>query len=116
MTPAVPALDFALATDGRGFRTPAAGLVSLGRRQAMRRILLQLMEQRFAAPGAPLSTPALIEVGWPGERMQPSAAQNRFYNAMAVLRSLGLREVLISSYDGYAIDLELSVGWGDPVP
>jgi len=55
-------------------------------------------------PGAGLSLDDLLEIGWPGERVVPSAGANRVYVALTTLRNMGLRGHLISQGDGYLLD------------
>ncbi|HEY2407165.1 MAG TPA: tetratricopeptide repeat protein [Polyangiaceae bacterium] len=85
-------------------RAPSGELIDLAARPQLLRILIALAEQRVKAPGAPLAVEELIEQGWPGERMQPLAAQNRMKVALSTLRSLGLRELLMRNDDGYLLD------------
>jgi hypothetical protein len=47
---------------------------------------------------------ALLAAGWPGERILPDAATNRLYVAIATLRKLGLRDVLVRFDEGYRLD------------
>jgi hypothetical protein len=52
---------------------------------------------------------ALLQAGWPGERVVPSAGANRVYVALTTLRKLGLRHFLLSRDDGYLLDPALPV-------
>ena len=79
------------------------------RRQAIRRLLVALVDLHASAPGAGSTIAELIEAGWPGERILPSAAPNRFHNAMAVLRTLGLRGMLVTTEEGYMLDPAITV-------
>ena len=63
-----------------------------------------LVRDRRERPGQVLSRRELIEVGWPGEQILEAAAMNRLHNGIAVLRSLGLRLVLLTHDDGYLLD------------
>jgi len=67
-------------------------------------ILKALLEKRLAAPDAALDQQALLEAGWPGERVKHEAGTLRVYNALSTLRKLGLRSVLLSRDDGYLLD------------
>jgi len=89
---------------GRWFELPGAARVSLQRRRALRLILKALLEKRLAAPDAALDQQALLEAGWPGERVKHEAGTLRVYNALSTLRKLGLRSVLLSRDDGYLLD------------
>ena len=55
----------------------------------------------------------LLEAGWPGERVLPEAAANRVYVAVATMRKLGLRDVLLSRDDGYLLTTDIDVVYGD---
>ncbi len=95
--------------DGRWLQTPGDEPKDLRRRKAMRFILVRLADEHRANPGAGLSLEVLLEAGWPGERVMPSAGANRVYVALTTLRKLGLRKVLLSQDDGYLIDPALPV-------
>lgn len=89
---------------GRWFEVPGAARVSLQRRRALRLILKALLERRLASPNVALGQQALLEAGWPGERVKHEAGTLRVYNALSTLRKLGLRSVLLSRDDGYLLD------------
>jgi hypothetical protein len=89
---------------GLWFRTPEGELVSVERWRPLQRLLARLAGQRVTAPGQPLSVEELIAAGWPGERMLPKAGATRVYSAVASLRRLGLREVLVRDGRGYLLD------------
>lgn len=74
------------------------------RRHTLRRLLRAFVNARQKTPGTGLPMDALITAGWPDERILPHAAANRVYVAIATLRKLGLRDVLISHEDGYLLD------------
>jgi predicted ATPase/Tfp pilus assembly protein PilF len=93
-----------VASTGRWFQLPGGEKVSLQRRHAMRLLLKRFVDHRLAAPGVALSLEALLEAGWPGQRVHPQAGASRVYNALTELRKLGLRDVLISRDDGYLLD------------
>jgi tetratricopeptide (TPR) repeat protein len=100
----MPADALVVSEDGRVFRTPAARAVTLERRRAVRLILLKLVDHRLKAPGEPLSADTLLEYGWPGERVLAEAGASRVYVALATLRKLGLRGLLMSRDGGYLLD------------
>jgi hypothetical protein len=54
-------------------------------------------------PGVALSADALIAAGWLGERLLIEAASTRLRTAISALRKLGLRDVIQTRDDGYAI-------------
>lgn len=59
---------------------------------------------RHAARRGPATADELIAAGWPGELIQPEAARMRLHNAVAALRSMGLRGLLLTSAEGYRLD------------
>jgi predicted ATPase len=90
---------------GRGFRLPGApAVVDLSRRAPLRRILERLAQSRRAEPGEAVAVDEILAAGWPGEKIQAEAALNRLHVALATLRKLGLREVLITADGGYMLD------------
>ncbi len=95
--------SLAVGADGRWFQLPGDGAVSLERWRSLQRVLARLADERRERPGASLSVEALVLAGWPGERMLARAGATRVYTAIASLRRLGLREVLLSSEQGYML-------------
>ncbi len=57
----------------------------------------------------------LLDVGWPDDPVMPDVGARRVYVALATLRKLGLREVLLSQDDGYLFSPELEVTLSDAV-
>jgi predicted ATPase/predicted negative regulator of RcsB-dependent stress response len=110
----LPAL--AIARDGRAFRAPAGEWVDLGRRRSLRLLIDALARARLESPGRGLDLEGLRAIGWPGERMLPEAAANRVYVALASLRKMGLRQVLISRDDGYLFDPTVELTLVDDPP
>ena len=100
-------------TEGRGFEVPGEERVDLGRRRALRLILRKLANHGMTAGGQALSLDDLLEAGWPGERVLPEAGANRVYVAVATLRKLGLRDVLLNRDDGYLLDPDVELQYGD---
>src|SRR5271166_3865627 len=94
---------------GLWFRTPQGEMVSVERWRPLQRLLARLAEQRETAPAQPLSVEELIAAGWPGERMLPKAGATRVYSAVASLRRLGLREVLVRDGRGYVLDANVPI-------
>jgi tetratricopeptide (TPR) repeat protein len=94
------------APDGSWFEIDASARVSLTQRETLRRLFAALLERWRPAPDAPepLDVDAMIEVGWPGERLEPQSAANRVYASIRLLRKLGLRDVLVTLDGGYALD------------
>ncbi|MCK6571208.1 tetratricopeptide repeat protein [Myxococcota bacterium] len=90
--------------DGTAFRAPGSDVADLGRRMTQRRLLQRLVAERVKTPGRPLSPEVLFEAGWPGDRSRRTAALNRVHVALATLRTLGLRSLLIRRGGGYLLD------------
>ena len=98
--------DDALVVSGSGewFKPSGGERVDLKNRRSLRLVLRALIRHRFDHPGETLTTHALFEAGWPGERAQPQAATSRVYVALSTLRKLGLRDVVVKKESGYLID------------
>ncbi|MGE0786991.1 MAG: AAA family ATPase [Sandaracinaceae bacterium] len=94
---------------GAGFAVSGAEPVDLGRRGALKRIVEALGERRLSEPGRPLDAAALFERGWPGQQIRSDSASTRVRVAIATLRKLGLKSVLLTEEDGYLFDPEVSV-------
>jgi hypothetical protein len=71
----------------------------LGR--AQRRIVDALAALHRRSPGAVLTIPELLEIGWPGERPMAEAGANRVYVALTHLRRMGMRGVIERHEGGY---------------
>ncbi len=100
---------YVIGVDCRSLSAPHAEPVNLGRRGALRRVLLELAEKRIAEPGSGLSVDALLGAGWPGEKMSYEAGVARVYTTIQRLRALGLQAVLITRDDGYLLDPNVPV-------
>jgi hypothetical protein len=88
---------------------PDGTQIDLSRRKNVRLVLRALVDARRGKPGEPLSGDALLSAGWPGERMRADAATKRVHTAIWTLRSLGLREVLLTEGDGYRLDPSITL-------
>lgn len=97
-----------LAVAHDGF-TLAGKHADLRKNKLLLRLLSALAEERLAAPGRCLTVDALLQVGWPGEKMQREAGQNRVYVAIAALRRAGLGEHLERDDGGYRLSPTLRV-------
>lgn len=86
--------------------------VDLARRGSLRRMLAALVEARVSSPGSTLDGAALTSAGWPDERILVEAAATRVRVAIATLRKLGLRNVLLTRDDGYLLDPAVRVERG----
>ena len=89
---------------GDWFRPPRGKRITCDRRQAARRLLVKLTQQRVEAPGVAIESDMLLEVGWPGERIAAKAARNRLYVTLATLRKLGLKGILRATEEGYMLE------------
>ncbi len=90
--------------NGHRFRAPGArAWTDLERRAPLRRVLLALARERRDAPGETLAVDQILAAGWPGERVGYAAAANRVYVALATLRKLGLRDVILTGEGGYLL-------------
>jgi hypothetical protein len=92
-----------VAADGLWFQLPEGPVVSVERWRPLQRLLARLAQERQQRPGQPLPVDTLILAGWPGERMLARAGATRVYTAIASLRKLGLRDVLLSVEHGYML-------------
>jgi hypothetical protein len=81
----------------------------LRRRRSLRALLVAFVERRRCDPGGTFTVDDLVAIGWPGERVLPTAGANRVYVALSTLRSMGLRRCLISRRGGYLLDPEVEV-------
>jgi tetratricopeptide (TPR) repeat protein len=95
--------------NGRWFRNPHGEVVSIARWRPLQRLLERLAERREIAPGEPLSVEALVAAGWPGERMLPKAGATRVYTAIASLRRIGLRDMLVRDEGGYSLRTDVAI-------
>ena len=78
-----------VARDGSSFSW-GTDVVDLSRNKLLARLLRALAQERLSSPGSSLTVNALMEIGWPGEKMRRDAGQNRVYVAIAALRRAGL--------------------------
>lgn len=90
-----------VASDLGWFQLGADRRIDLSRRMNSRAILQGLVDRAASSPPQPLSVDDLIALGWPGEKMARGSALNRLYVALATLRSLGLRDVIVRDARGY---------------
>lgn len=96
-------LDFAT----RRARPPGGAWCDLERRSLLWRLIEVLSEQRLAQPGVPLPLGELLSALWPGEVMVQKSGRARLYTAVAQLRKMGFREVLVSNREGYYFDPDI---------
>jgi regulator of sirC expression with transglutaminase-like and TPR domain len=103
----------ALTVDRRGlsFRVGDGPEVDLSRRRALPLLLVRLVEHHRSGASHGLGWPALVDAGWPGEKMLPDAAWARLRTAIRTLRKLGLEDVLLTIGSGYLLDPSCEVRW-----
>jgi excisionase family DNA binding protein len=87
-----------VARDGRWFEL-RGNRVDLARRPVLSRVLACLTR----TPGVVLERDDLFASGWPGERALAGSRGQRVRSAIAALRELGLRGVVVNEGAGYAI-------------
>lgn len=91
-----------LAADGAWFER-GGERVCLRKRRSARLVLAALIAERERMPGESLTRQAMIDAGWPGERILEKAARQRLYVLINTLRKLGL-DALETTDDGYRLD------------
>ncbi len=90
-------------------RPPGRPRIDLRRRRVLRRVLSRLVELRLEAPGKVITVEEALAAGWPGEVLGRDAAANRVRVAIATLRKLGLKDVVLTRGDCYFLDPAIAV-------
>lgn len=98
--------------DGSWFRVPAGDIVDIERRKSLRLILMALADARTERPGQHLSLWDLLSAGWPGEKVIREAGASRVHVAVATLRRMGLRDLLLHSKEGYMLTPNVDIARG----
>ena len=98
-----PELPLVVAVDGSWFDRMGQRVL-LRSYRVLGALLARLAERRLSTPGLPVPAPELVGAGWPNERIADRAARNRLRVALATLRKVGLRDVLVTKDGGYMID------------
>jgi hypothetical protein len=93
----------------RWVRPPGGAPLDLARRGSLRRVLDALVTRRLEEPGVAWSSIALLEAGWPGDRVLHEPGMMRVYSVIRRLRALGWGDALVTRDDGYLIDPEVEV-------
>lgn len=78
----------------------------LTHRPNLMRILAALADARLSTPGRSLESEKLLAVGWPGERVRPDAGRQRVRTALATLRDFGLKNVLVTTREGWHLAMD----------
>jgi hypothetical protein len=107
-----PRRSLSVQREGRFFRIDDGPAIDLSRRRALPLLLLRLASHH-ARSSQGMGWPALVEAGWPGEKIGADAAWARLRTAIRTLRALGLEGVLITIGTGYLIDPSFDVRWVD---
>lgn len=87
-----------IASDARWVTTPEGERIDLLPRPVLMRLLRALLRSEH-----PVDVPALTGEIWPGARLVAESGAARVYAAVATLRCLGLREVLVRREEGYCL-------------
>ena len=66
-----------VAEDASFVRSPEGQLLPLGRRDALKRVLVALAWRRVDSPGKAVPHDVLVAAGWPGQKLEQSVALNR---------------------------------------
>jgi len=98
-----------IARTGAWFQASTQARVDLGHRTALRGVLAALVARHVDAPGEAVDPDLLLAAGWPDDQVDARSARNRVRVAIATLRSLGLRDALLSSDDGYQLDARVAI-------
>lgn len=93
--------DLRCSPDGSWFQVVDGARISLERRLHNRLVFAALLEAW--RHGTPTDVDALLEAGWPGERVVPTAGAARVYTAIATLRRQGLAPFIVKLPDGYTL-------------
>jgi hypothetical protein len=104
-----------VARDGTWFATEEEA-VDLRTRFALARVLRALVTSRLASPEATVTLDALVDAGWPGEKLLADSGSNRVYVAIATLRRLGLRDIIERREGGYRLALDVGTELLDSPP
>ena len=94
---------------GEWFELPGQSRVELTGRGTLCRLLAALLCARSEDANRRLTARDLAAAGWPEDDPSARAVINRVYVAMSTLRSLGLREALDRTPQGYRFDVETPV-------
>ena len=97
--PAPAETALVIGAGGAWFRPPRGERVGLERRKS----LALLLDRLAARPGTTSPSAALFTAAWPGEKAIATAAAHRVRVAIATLRKMGLRDLLVTTPDGYGL-------------
>ena len=99
-----------LGPDARWFSLEGAPPVELERKPVLRRALAVLADAHASEPGATVPRAQLARAIWPQDaRLSALLLANRVNVAVATLRRLGLRDVIVTGREGYRLREGLAV-------
>jgi hypothetical protein len=78
-------------------------------RPVMRRVLIALVDAHGTSPGRPIPADTLVRMAWPGERMLRESGKHRLQVMILRMRQLGLRDVVLTTDEGYLLAPDLTV-------
>ena len=105
LVPVVPAAPpWVIGPEARWVRPPGGEPLDLARHGSLRRVLDALVTRRLEDTGVAWSASALLEAGWPGEKVRHESGMLRVYSVIRRLRALGLGPALVTRDDGYLLD------------
>lgn len=94
--------------EARSVTVPSGESLDLARHGSLRRVLDALVTRRLEEPGTAMTAVALLEAGWPGEKVRHESGMLRVYSVIRRLRALGVAEALLTRDDGYLLDPNVS--------
>lgn len=98
-----PRQAWVIAASGRWFVNADGDKHNLERRKILASLLQALVVARRDRPGSRLTVADLLAAAWPEDRFVGTAGANRVYVALATLRKLGLRDIVVRTDGGYMI-------------
>jgi hypothetical protein len=99
-----------VARDGSRFKIPhGREWVDISKRAPLRAIVRLLAERRVDNVGEAVAAHEVILAAWPGQKIRAESALNRLYVALATLRKLGFRGLLLTRGGGYLLSPAVSV-------
>jgi len=96
--------DADIRVSASGFSVGDGEWTDLSKKDLLCRFLHVLVEAQVQTPGEAIKLDALIECLWPDERMLRDAGATRVYTAVANLRRMGLRKLLLRRSGGYLLE------------
>lgn len=104
-----PALSIAIDRPAKAATLGDGTRLELSKTLAPWRIFEALVDAHLAEPARGVTATALIDLGWPDERMLPTAAQKRLYTAIWTLRQAGLGALLEHVGGAYRLAIDIAI-------